>query len=193
MKLEKLYRAVMNYFGNFSLSRIKSRIRILFVQKNRGIKFGDSCYLSNYTEVSTPFGGSIQIGNRCEIMAGVKILTYGGKIIIGNDCSFNPYCIIYGHGGLKIGNGVRIAAHSIIIPANHHYSDRTQYIMNQGESRLGIEIGNNVWIGANVKILDGVKISDGCVIAAGAVVTKSTLENSVYGGVPARFLKSRFE
>ena len=48
----------------------------------------------------------------------------------------------------------------------------------------------DVWVAANSTILPGVKIADGCVIAAGSVVTSDCdVENSLYGGIPARFIK----
>ena len=53
-------------------------------------------------------------------------------------------------------------------------------------------IGNDVWIGSDVVIMDGTRIGDGAIIAAGAVVTKDVPPYSIYGGVPAKFLKSRF-
>ena len=48
-----------------------------------------------------------------------------------------------------------------------------------------------VWIGANVKILGGVTIKTGSIVAAGAVVNTDTFENSIFGGVPAKFIKNR--
>lgn len=52
-------------------------------------------------------------------------------------------------------------------------------------------IQDGVWVGANVVILRGVHIGSGAIIAAGAVVTKNVPPNEIWGGVPARFLKSR--
>jgi acetyltransferase-like isoleucine patch superfamily enzyme len=40
-------------------------------------------------------------------------------------------------------------------------------------------------------ILPGVEVKSGSVIAAGAIVTKTVIENSVVGGIPARLLKNR--
>lgn len=45
-----------------------------------------------------------------------------------------------------------------------------------------IHIGNRVWIGAGAIITRAV-------IAAGAVVTKDVEENTIVGGVPAKFIK----
>ncbi|PHN33724.1 hypothetical protein AO242_23660 [Pseudomonas sp. ICMP 561] len=115
----------------------------------------------------------------------------GGKIELGKSNSVNPYCVIYGHGGLKTGNYVRIAAHAVIIPANHIYADSTVPIAKQGLVRQGISLGNDIWIGAGCRILDGVCIEDGAIIAAGAVVNKSVERGSIVGGVPAKLIKYR--
>ncbi|PSM50623.1 acetyltransferase [Chroococcidiopsis sp. CCALA 051] len=56
-----------------------------------------------------------------------------------------------------------------------------------------ITIGNDVWIGTNTIILDGVSIGDGAIIAAGAVVTKDVAAYAIYGGVPAKLIRYRFE
>lgn len=60
-------------------------------------------------------------------------------------------------------------------------------------SKYSISIGNDVWVGAKVTILDGVTIGDGAIIAAGALVNKNVPPYAVYGGVPAKFIKNRFE
>lgn len=52
------------------------------------------------------------------------------------------------------------------------------------------KIGNGVWIGANVIILRGVVVGERSIIAAGAVVTKDIPPYEIWGGVPARKIKS---
>jgi acetyltransferase-like isoleucine patch superfamily enzyme len=140
--------------------------------------------------LSTHAGGTLSIG-KASIHMGAYIATYGGDIKIGDGSAINPYCVLYGHGGLTIGNEVRIATHSIIVPANHTFSDPSLPIGRQPIDAKGIVIEDNVWIGAGVKILDGVVIASGCVVGAGSVVTRSLDPNGVYVGVPARRISSR--
>ena len=51
-----------------------------------------------------------------------------------------------------------------------------------------IEIGNDVYIGIKTIILPNVKIGNRCIIGAGSIVSKNVPDNSVYAGVPARFV-----
>lgn len=154
-------------------------------------RLGRGTIIDDLAKISSEGGGSFDLGERCEVGVGVQILTYGGRIQIGSDCSFNPYCVIYGHGGLRIGNSVRIATHTVIIPANHVFSDTSVPIRLQGLSMLGVVIEDDVWIGAGVRVLDGVTIGAGSIVAAGAVVTKDVPAFSIVGGVPARVIGQR--
>lgn len=54
-------------------------------------------------------------------------------------------------------------------------------------------IGNDVWIGANALIKSGVSISTGAVIGMGSVVTRNVGAYEVWAGVPAKFIKKRFD
>ena len=136
-------------------------------------------------------GGTITLGARCKLRAGAVLDPAGGFIEVGDDCSLNPYSILYGQGGLRIGNGVRIAAHTVIVPSNHGVDDISQPIFKQKSCSKGIVIEDDVWIGANCTILDGVCLAKGCVIGAGSVVSKSTESYGIYGGVPARLIRMR--
>jgi acetyltransferase-like isoleucine patch superfamily enzyme len=54
-------------------------------------------------------------------------------------------------------------------------------------------VGDYVYIGVRSIILPGVTIGNNCIIAAGSVVTKNVPDNSVVGGIPAKFIKSTDE
>ncbi|RZJ66074.1 MAG: acyltransferase [Flavobacterium sp.] len=136
-------------------------------------------------------GGIIEVGKKTELLHGSLLMAYGGKITIGENCSINPYTVLYGHGGLTIGNNVLIASHCVIIPSNHNFDDISIPINHQGETKKGISISDDVWIGAGCRILDGVTIGKGAIIAAGAVVNKDVPEYAIMGGVPAKLIRMR--
>jgi acetyltransferase-like isoleucine patch superfamily enzyme len=131
-------------------------------------------------------GGQIILGQNVQIEFGVTLQSHGGKIVIGDGSYVGANCVLYGHGGLTIGRDVMIAAGSIVIPANHNYIKKNKLIKNQGETRKGITIQDDVWVGAGCLILDGITISKGSVIAAGSVVNRNTVPYTISRGVPAK-------
>jgi acetyltransferase-like isoleucine patch superfamily enzyme len=158
---------------------------------SKKIHIGKNTHIDETVILNNSKGGTIKIGNNCTILEYVIISTYGGDIEIGDNSSINPFCVLYGHGNLKIGRELRMATHSIIIPANHIYKELNTPIRLQGLEKLGVTINDNVWIGADVKILDGVKIGKNVIIAAGAVVNNNISDNLIVGGVPAKIIKNR--
>lgn len=170
-------RFIIKYFMPLVVTKRKKLDRNIKVKRTARIKCNS--------------GGEIQIGSNTEILDYALLLTYGGSIKIGERCSINPFCVIYGHGGVVIGNDVLIAAHTVIIPSNHNFDDTSRTIMSQGNTSKGIIIEDDVWIGSGCKILDGVTIGKGSVIGAGSVVTRSIEPFSIAVGVPARIVRKR--
>ena len=155
------------------------------------IHMNPGCFVETGTLFDLSGGGEIFMGENCSVRSGAVLATYGGKIQIGRNSGVQHYSIIYGHGGLHIGDYVRIAAHCVVIPSNHSTVLNGVPIHCQPEVKRGIHIGNDVWIGAGCRILDGVVIGDGAVIAAGAVVNKNVNSQSIFGGVPAKMIGTR--
>jgi acetyltransferase-like isoleucine patch superfamily enzyme len=165
--------------------------RKFYYNLNPYISIGRGTIIEKGVTLSTQYGGRIIIGRNCILYRNSSLITHGNDIIMGDYSTVNPYTVIYGQGGCHIGNGVRIAALSTIVPSNHIFSDIETPIFKQGLSCKGITIEDDVWIGSGVRILDGITISKGCVIGAGSVVTKSTEPFGVYIGIPAKLLKKR--
>ena len=164
----------------------------------RGISLGPDAQIFPHAVLNCTYwhdiharAGSIEIGAGTVIQPFAFLHTHAGSIRLGKHCSVNPYAVLYGEGGLTIGDHVRIAAHSVIVPGNHQFHDLNLPISQQGLNTQGITIEDDVWIGAGVKILDGVRVATGCVIGAGSVVTRSTEPYGVYVGAPARRIKTR--
>lgn len=115
---------------------------------------------------------------------------FGENIEIGDNSGIGMNCRIPPN--TSIGNDVMMGPDCIIYPSNHKF-DRTDIPMNQQgftETSQTI-IGNDVWIGGRVIILPGKIIADGVIVAAGSVVTKNLEPYGIYGGNPAKLIKSR--
>jgi len=114
-----------------------------------------------------------------------------GFVHIGKRSGVGQGVLLYGNGGLTIGDDVMIAAHSSIIASSHVFEDPSIPIREQGYTAKGITIGNNVWIGAGVRVLDGVEVGEGAIIGANAVVNRSVEPGTIVAGIPAKEIGRR--
>lgn len=111
---------------------------------------------------------------------------------LGDNCSIfrtasmgsEPYLV-------RLGNNVKIV-------------DRVSFITHDGAVEVlrklfnlpnidlfgTITVGNNVFIGLGSTILPGVKIGNNVVVGAGSIVTSDIPDNSIFAGVPAKFIVS---
>jgi acetyltransferase-like isoleucine patch superfamily enzyme len=129
--------------------------------------------------------GRISIGADCTLEQGVILDAHGGTIEIAPWVHLGPYTTVYGHGGVRIGEGSLVAMHCNILSSNHTLAPLGTPIRSKPDILLPTEIGRDVWLGAGVTVLGGVTIGDGCVVGAGAVVTRNLPPGSIAHGVPA--------
>lgn len=117
------------------------------------------------------------------INRGMKV---GKKAVLRNGINFGsePYLI-------EIGENSRIAGGVLFI--NHSGG---QMLMRKAKGYEDvrifgrIKVGSDTFIGANSIITHGVNIGNNCIIGAGSVVSNSIPDNSVYGGIPAKYICS---
>ena len=144
---------------------------------------GDDCFVSDLASVGND---ELQLGDRTYIAAGAYLT---GSLRAGRDCTVNPYAVLRGR--IRLGDAVRIGAHTSLLAFNHTMSDPDTEVFRQPITTKGITVGSDVWIGSHVVVLDGVTVGDRSVIAAGAVVTKDVPAGAVVAGNPARVLRWR--
>lgn len=161
------------------------------IQGAANIEIGEDVVIGRNAMIYASDGAPIKIGARTVIHPYVLISADGGFVQIGEDCSINHFGVFHGSGGVKIGNGVRIAHNVAVVSSNHVFKDRQVPIRLQGVTSEGITIEDDVWIGGAAQIMDGITIGRGSVIGAGTVVTRSIPAYSVAVGVPARVIKNR--
>ncbi len=124
-----------------------------------------------------------RIGHGSVIRTGTKI-NAPFMVSIGRNCSIHGH--LKSRGGLVIGNGVELVEDVLISTQSHNMDS---HFFESVYERVTIE--DFVWLGPRSIVLPGNKIEKGCVLAAGAVATKSLSAWTVYGGVPAKYIKPR--
>ncbi len=122
------------------------------------------------------------------------------NISLGNSIYIGPHATLMATGApLEIkghfmsGPGLTIITGDHRIDIRNKYMDEVTVEEKLPENDQPVIIEEDVWCGANVTILKGVTIGKGSIIAAGGVVTKNVGEYEIWGGVPARKLKNRFD
>ena len=122
----------------------------------------------------------------------------GGASLVSRDFVAGPYTFMnYGCDicpRVKVGSYVMFGPRVIITGSDHEIGKVgvPMYFTKRPElPETNIE--DDVWLGARAIIMAGVRIGRGSVVAAGAVVTKDVEPYTIVGGVPAAFLKMRFE
>ena len=132
-------------------------------------QLGTGSYIANNSQIRYT-----KIGNFCSI--GDNVRTYVGRHPVGKHVSSHP-CFYNEKNPSSLNTLSQFEF-------NEHIYLSEDIVVN---------IGNDVWIGNNVLIMDGITVGDGAVIAAGSIVTKDVMPYEVVGGIPARYIKHRFQ
>jgi acetyltransferase-like isoleucine patch superfamily enzyme len=111
----------------------------------------------------------------------------------GKNLHVSAGAVLYGRGGLTIGDDVMVGHYATIYSSQHRWDgdDPTLPMIHQGHKSAPVTIGDDVWIGAHATVLPGIHIATGTVVAAGAVVNRDTEPYSIVGGIPARTIGHR--
>jgi len=143
--------------------------------------------------------GLLNLGAHTSISAG-SILAFGdesngfGAIRIGIGTWVGQYNNLRASGDadIVIGDHCLISQFCTLVGSNHAI-DPGKTIVEQGpdRSRLGVTLGDDVWLGAGVVVLPGIHIGDGAVIGANAVITHSVPAKEIWAGNPARKIGQR--
>ena len=110
---------------------------------------------------------------------GYNVNIYGNPL---NMFGTEPWCI-------NIGNNVHITR-DVLFVTHDGGTLLFRHLIPDLEITAPIKVGDYVYIGVRSIIMPGVSIGNNVIIAAGSIVTRDIPDNSVYGGVPAKFIKS---
>jgi len=114
-----------------------------------------------------------------------------GYVRIGRSCEIGPYSVLWGGGGIEIGDNVHLGAHVHITsqqgrPVLPFAGDPFEPLTIDCAP---VRIESHVLLYSGVIVVPGVTIGHHSVVGAGAVVTSDIPAYSVAVGVPARVVR----
>ncbi len=129
------------------------------------------------------FGAKIEWSSH--IYSSVKIWA-PWNIEIGAYSSLGPQVDCYNQGKISIGDNTVISQKTYLCASSHDYTKKDFPLVLKP-----IIIGHGVWIAADAFIGPNVSVGNNSIVAARGVVIKNVEENSIVGGNPAKFIKTR--
>ena len=158
----------------------ESYLKIGYLTRLNNVQFGKYNWTSERAILE-----NVQLGDFTYISSNSVIL----ETTMGKFCSIGP--------NVQTAPGKHptrafVSTHPALF-SNPDYCQKNFFDKDHHNPYRHVEIGNDVWICANAVIADGVKVGDGAIIGANSVVTSDVEPYSIIGGVPAKFIRFRFE
>lgn len=168
---------------------VEARLRGLLV---RVAERGPSLRVGRNVQLVAP--ENIRLGREVSLHGNAYVNAAGpqGSVRIGDRTHVDQFCVLYGQGGLSIGQACAIASGVIVYSqTNQIGADAEARVIDQPVLYAPVRIGDDVWVGARAVILPGVTVGDHAVIGAGAVVREDVPAWAIVAGVPARVIRDR--
>lgn len=157
--------------------------------KMRGAKMGANSFVYKGTEITNP--QNFLLAENTILYKNTTIyMSKEGSFSMGRDSHIAPFgYYLIDKNAISFGNHVAIG-HFCSFFCHTHTPKGNNKIFLKNYTDASISIGNNVFIGSHSVILPGTIINDNVVIAANSVVSGIIEENTLYGGSPAKRIKS---
>lgn len=157
------------------------------ISLGRRVMIGAGCFLDAHSMTGhIVLDDDVWLSRGCYVIADRDV-----EVQIGPRTYIGHRCLLYGHGGIRIGCDVLMANDVQLICGSHTFARRDIPIRAQPPDERPIVIEDDVWLAASVIVLGGVTIGQGAVVGAGAVVTRSLPPYSIARGVPAQVVGTR--
>jgi putative colanic acid biosynthesis acetyltransferase WcaF len=134
-----------------------------FVLRCFGAKLGKGCRIYGRARIWAPWN------LRCD-----DLVTIADEAIIYNPAEFT------------LGSHAIVSQQAYLCGATHDYNDPKFPLIS-----FPISIGPYAWVCARATVQAGVSLGEGAVLALGSVATRDLEPWTVYGGVPAKKIKTR--
>lgn len=198
----KIFKEALSYQKNDSVKRnnIGNNCKIansVSLINSKNIFIGNDVIIEDSVLLNAEYGKGIYIEDNVTIKRFTTITSSGygfsgGYVKIGKGSHIGTLNVLTGHAGLDIGNNCLLGPFVSINGYSHKFDQKDELIKRQGDKSNPIKIGNDVYIATRSSVIKG-DIGDGCIISAHSLVNKDFKPFSVIRGLPAKFVKFRYE
>jgi acetyltransferase-like isoleucine patch superfamily enzyme len=165
-------------------NKIGRNVIIETSENNASVFIGDNNIINDNTRIIV--SGELNIGD-WNVFHNNMLLMVEKHITIGHNCWFGQNTILDGTGGLRIGNGVRVGMYSQIwthVGSGERIEGCTLY------SKSETILNDDVWLVGSCVVGSGIELGKRSIMLINSVVTKDTLPNKTYSGMPAKIMKN---
>jgi acetyltransferase-like isoleucine patch superfamily enzyme len=140
-----------------------------------------------FTKIVEEVAGEVYIRNS---LKQVRIWGDSSRLVIGKNVHLNNAIINTVSGTVTI-KSTAFLGHSVSLLTGTHDYEQVGAARQVAVPKSGrdIVVGEGVWIASNVTVIGPCEIGENAVIGSGSVVTGKIQANSIYAGVPAKFIR----
>lgn len=152
-----------------------------------GIAVGRRVRIGKGVRLFVDRGGTLILGDGCEVDDGATVAIYGlGRIELGPDSFVGHHGTLAAHRSIVLGPGAFLAELVSVRDHDHLVGAAPSSGMFEIEP---VTIGADVWIGSKATVVRGARIGNGTVVGANAVVRGELPPHTVCGGIPAKVIR----
>lgn len=175
---------LLERFSNTGFSRGAGRIKeVLWILLGQPLVHSHFPGSRWRKKVLVLFGASIGKGFIIKNRVRVK---FPWKLSVGDNCWIGESVWIDNLAQVVIESDVCISQGAYLCTGSHDYNCESFDLITDG-----ILLERHSWVCAHTKVAPGVTFGEGAVLSLGGVATAPLQAWSVYGGVPAKFLRTR--
>lgn len=115
-------------------------------------------------------------------LLGIDQLYIGDNVYIAKGCWLNAL------GGMRINSGVQFGPYVVAVTTKHTLECGS--VSMGGTIFESVQVGTGSWVASHVTIAAGSVVPEASIIAANSVVSGVLDRPGLYGGVPAKYIKS---
>lgn len=131
------------------------------------------------------FGATV--GKGVVIKSGVRI-KFPWRLEIGDHCWIGEFAWIDNLDAVSIGRDTCLSQGCYICTGSHDWQARGFSLVTRP-----VRIGSHAWVGAHASLAPGATLADGSILTMCSRLSGSTVEDGIYDGIPARWIKPRFK